>query len=124
MRYKPKYLYRKKFTWLTNSLLGFEDKIEWIYKKSDDAVKDITEPLDWVYIDGNHSLDFAYRDMVNYYPLIKPGGYLTGDDYCVCYKTEDDEGKLAVDKFVEENGYILNIATHGNKTPEWWIQKL
>ena len=30
MKYKPKYLYRKKFTWLVeDSLLGFEDKIEW-----------------------------------------------------------------------------------------------
>jgi hypothetical protein len=37
--------------------------------------------FDWVYIDGNHLYEFAKRDVEAYYPRVKPGGFLTGDDY-------------------------------------------
>ena len=37
--------------------------------------------LDWVYIDGNHTYEFVRDDLASYYPKIKPGGWLTGDDY-------------------------------------------
>ena len=37
--------------------------------------------LDWVYIDGNHTYEFVRDDLASYYPKVKPGGLLTGDDY-------------------------------------------
>lgn len=40
--------------------------------------------LDWAYIDGDHTYDGALADLEAYWPLLKPGGLLTGDDYrCV-----------------------------------------
>jgi hypothetical protein len=39
------------------------------------------ESLDWVYIDGNHSYDFVHADLWGYLPKVRPGGFLTGDDY-------------------------------------------
>lgn len=35
---------------------------------------------DVVYVDGDHSLEGAYSDLVNYTPFIKQGGYLVVDD--------------------------------------------
>lgn len=37
--------------------------------------------FDWVYIDGNHLYEFVKLDLELWYPKIKSGGYLTGDDY-------------------------------------------
>lgn len=37
--------------------------------------------LDWVYIDGNHMYEFAKADLESFYPKIRKGGFLTGDDY-------------------------------------------
>jgi len=37
--------------------------------------------FDWVYIDGNHSYDYVRADLLNFYPKVKTGGFITGDDY-------------------------------------------
>ncbi len=37
--------------------------------------------FDWVYVDGNHLYEFVKQDLELYYPKIKDGGYLAGDDY-------------------------------------------
>jgi hypothetical protein len=37
--------------------------------------------LDWVYIDGNHTYEVVRDDLASYYPKVKPGGLLTGDDH-------------------------------------------
>ena len=57
--------------------------------------------FDWIYIDGNHLYEYALRDLQMYYQKVKPGGFLTGDDY--------SEGgwwqggvKKAVDEFVSQ----------------------
>lgn len=37
--------------------------------------------FDWIYVDGNHLYEFVVQDLELYFPKVKPGGYLTGDDY-------------------------------------------
>jgi hypothetical protein len=66
--------------------------------------------FDWIYIDGNHLYEFALRDLHMYYRKVKPGGYLTGDDY--------SEGgwwqggvKKAVDEFVSQ-GLVTVVQIH------------
>lgn len=67
------------------------------------------EYFDWIYIDGNHLYEFAIRDLRMYHRKLKPGGFLTGDDYA--------EGgwwqggvKKAVDEFVAEGlGQLVQI---------------
>jgi hypothetical protein len=63
--------------------------------------------FDWVYIDGNHSYDAVVGDLEYYYPLVKSGGYLCGDDY----GWEDAQGgpKPAVDEFVAKYGLKLEL---------------
>jgi len=39
------------------------------------------ESLDYVYIDGEHSSEAVTRDLMNYLPKVRVGGYLIGDDY-------------------------------------------
>lgn len=37
--------------------------------------------LDWVYIDGNHLYDFVRADLEAYFPKVRTGGLIAGDDY-------------------------------------------
>ena len=37
--------------------------------------------FDFIYIDGNHSYEFVIKDLENYYPKLKKGGIIAGDDY-------------------------------------------
>lgn len=37
-------------------------------------------PYDGVYIDAEHSYEFAVQDLKAYMPMVKPGGYLFVDD--------------------------------------------
>jgi hypothetical protein len=39
------------------------------------------ESLDFVYIDGDHTLRGIATDLISVYPKVKPGGYLVGDDF-------------------------------------------
>jgi hypothetical protein len=39
-----------------------------------------TEPLDWVYIDGDHSLEAVLNDLRSAWRCLIPGGILCGDD--------------------------------------------
>lgn len=47
---------------------------EWFEKYSD--VK-----LDWIYIDGDHSYEGCLSDLENALKVVKPGGFILGDDY-------------------------------------------
>jgi len=62
-------------------LKEFKDKIVWIEKFSDEAVNDIPNKLDFVYIDGNHNYEYVKDDIKNYWPKLRKGGILCGHDY-------------------------------------------
>jgi len=93
----------------------FKDKIVWIEKFSDDAIKDIPDELDFVYIDGNHNYEYVKSDMENYYPKLRKGGILAGHDY-------DDPRHpgvtKAVLKFIKNDTKKLKL-----QLIDWAIQK-
>ena len=64
---------------ITKKLIPYKDKVEVIRKKSCDAIDKIPE-VDFVYIDGNHEFDYVLQDIALYYPKIKEGGVLSGDN--------------------------------------------
>lgn len=37
--------------------------------------------FDLLHIDGDHSADGVYADLLNYWPKMRPGGVIVGDDY-------------------------------------------
>jgi hypothetical protein len=57
--------------------------------------------FDWIYIDGNHQYEFVRADLETYYPKVKKGGYLVGDDYGEAGWWQGGV-KRAVDEFVSK----------------------
>ena len=37
--------------------------------------------FDWIYVDGNHQYEFVKQDLEMYFPKVKGGGFVAGDDY-------------------------------------------
>jgi methyltransferase family protein len=54
-----------------------------ICRETSQAVAERLPPasLDWVYIDGDHTYEAVARDLALYGERVKPGGWITGDDY-------------------------------------------
>lgn len=57
------------------------NKFIWIHKHSCDAVNDIPNNLDFVYMDADHSYEGIMSDLNLYYPKIKKGGVIGGHDF-------------------------------------------
>lgn len=88
-----------------------------------DAVKHFEDNyFDLIYIDADHTFRGCLRDIIDWYPKVKKGGLLLGDDYKI-YKSETgvDFGVIdAVDKFArEKNLRILNVVPDG-----WGLVKI
>jgi methyltransferase family protein len=64
--------------------------------------------FDWIYIDANHAYDSVKTDLHAFYPKIRNGGFITGDNYG--YKSEwwwRDGVQRAVDEFVADGWCTL-----------------
>ena len=46
-------------------LKKYSSKINWIYQLSGDALSSISGKYDFIYVDGDHSYDYAYQDMIS-----------------------------------------------------------
>jgi len=91
----------------------FKDKVVLIKKFSSEALKDIKEKLDFIYIDGNHDYKFVKEDIKNYYKKLKKGGVLAGHDI----------PSLGVSKaFCEFVSEIKNSQPY-IKHRDWWLVK-
>lgn len=71
---------------------GINELIKPIVKFSADAVKDITTPVGFLFIDGAHEYEAVSEDYRLYRPLVKDGGYIAFHD----------SPWPGVDKFLEE----------------------
>jgi len=99
-----------------DKMVKFNDKVKFIIKKSSEAVNDVPDNLDFVYIDGNHDYEFVKRDIEFYYPKVRSGGVLGGHDFLV---TDNFKGVVnAVIEFVVEER--LKLFAEKN---DWWVVK-
>lgn len=67
---------------------------------SDAMIPLVSEPVDFVYIDGDHSPNQTYKDAVNILPKMKSGGIMLFDDYefvCDGLRTKD-----GIDRFLKD----------------------
>jgi hypothetical protein len=65
--------------------------------------------FDWIYIDGNHQYEFVKQDLESYFPKVKKGGSIAGDDYDRGPSHWSKDGvKRAVDEFVSK-GFCQKI---------------
>lgn len=77
-----------------------------VYREySFDAVKDFDDNyFDLVYIDGDHSYEGCLRDIENWYPKVKTGGFLVGDDFREWKRGKIEFGVIdAVSEFAGKN---------------------
>lgn len=100
-----------------------------IRKYSMDAVKNFKDgELDFVFIDGNHEYSFVRDDVREWSKKVRRGGIVSGHDY---YKTHHGNVGVinAVDEYVKEYGYKLNLTDWDNDNPNvddrqpcWYFQ--
>ena len=51
--------------------------------KTTEVIGDITnQSLDFIYIDGDHTLKGITIDLINLWPKVKENGFIVGDDFC------------------------------------------
>jgi len=103
-----------KFSLAKERLSKFGDKTVFILKTSMDALEEIPNNLDFVYIDGNHSYNFVKDDIEKYYDKVKVGGVIGGHDF--------DSRYCAVIKAVIEFAYTHKLDFNA-KISDWWIIK-
>jgi methyltransferase family protein len=60
--------------------LGLTPHARLIRATSDSALPQVEANIDMLHIDGNHDTRFVSRDLDNYLPLVKPGGFVIMDD--------------------------------------------
>lgn len=111
--YKGEGMYVSHYEEALKNLKGYDYTI--INKFSMDALDDFKDnSLDFVYIDGNHTLPYISADIFGWERKVRRGGIISGHDYAVVKgirerqepKTYDGvHVKLAVDAFV----YIARI---------------
>lgn len=105
-------------------LKKYEDKIEWVYKYSWDALVDFkNNVLDFVYIDGDHREESVALDM-EYANKIKPSGLLCGHDWR--FKSV----KNGIKEWVNSNQFEFNccqtkqhvkVVDKHTEESDWWI---
>ena len=99
-------------------LSRYSNKVSWIFKKSSDALDEIPDEIDFVYIDGNHEENFVREDILIYYPKIRQGGVIGGHDFYNGFCREHDGVIQAVNSFTVQNNLKLQV-----ELPDWWIKK-
>ena len=85
-----------------------------IRKKSEDAINDIPDNLDFVYIDGNHEYEYVKKDLELYYPKLRTGGVLCGNDFTPMH--------LGVVNSVLEFAKDKNLRLSGAMVDYWMIK--
>jgi predicted O-methyltransferase YrrM len=93
-------------------LSPFGDKVEFLRMYSEEAAKQIPDnSLDFVYIDGNHAYKYALQDFECWFPKVRDGGLICGDD---ATDTEDDSTR-------NDEGDVVRVWTRNAVgEPESW----
>lgn len=99
---------------LRRNLKTYSDKLVFIEKFSEDAVNDIPDNIDFIYIDGNHLYNYVKKDVNLYYPKLKKGGVLCGHDFQI-----PDVARAVCELAAKQN---LEVYTGGHLV-DWWLVK-
>lgn len=112
---KKIYLIDLKFVKTTlKRLAKYNDKIQFIEKYSEEAVNEISDTIDFVYIDGSHEYEYVKKDIELYYPTVKQGGIIGGHDFDANHM----DVCRAVFEFVQKHDLKVN-----GSDKDWWIIK-
>ena len=81
--------------------------------------------FDFVFIDGDHTYNGTFEDIINWYPKVKHGGIISGHDYFQHTSSYKFGVIEAVNDFVFQNTEIDKIYVSNEKiAPCWFIVKI
>ncbi len=66
---------------MVNEAFGLDPKVTILRKTSMEALSDVPDGIDLIFIDGNHSYFNVKQDIEHWFPKIRPMGMLSGHDY-------------------------------------------
>ena len=89
-------------------LLMEHPAVRFVFKASSEAVNEIPDNLDFVYLDANHDYEYVKQDIKDYYKKVREGGLLGGHDY---------HTSPGVNQAVNEFGLPVNHRPNG----DWWL---
>ena len=81
---RPPGFFKKTFRETQNRTVRFGSRAVMMKMTSEDAAKQFTASgikFDFVFIDADHSYEGVTADILQWWPLVKKGGYLCGHDY-------------------------------------------
>ena len=96
------------------NLKKFSDRTSFIKKRSSDAVNDVSNNIDFIYVDGNHNYEYVKQDIELYFPKLKKGGVMAGHDFSAGYLGV----ARAVLEYSDANGLKIEGCSY-----DWWIVK-
>ena len=67
--------------WAYTALEEYGERVEIMPITSDEAFTKITEPVDFVWIDGDHMIPAVEKDILNGLKIVRHGGILGGHDH-------------------------------------------
>jgi predicted O-methyltransferase YrrM len=79
--------------WQSVRMAGLDNVISIYRMRIDHAAQQWTEPIDYLYVDADHTIEAVTSDLECWWPHLKVGGLIAGDDY-------DDPNDAAVPKNV------------------------
>lgn len=65
--------------------------------------------FDWIYVDGDHNYAAVRADLESYFPKVKTGGFIAGDDYALGGWWRDGVVR-AVNEFIGRHSVMLTFA--------------
>jgi len=91
------------------------DNVSVLRMSTEQASEVVPNDLDLVYIDANHEYGAALNDMKKWFPKVRQGGILSGDDY---YR--EDVTRAVADFLKDYPQYKLQISDNNT---QWWFIK-
>lgn len=84
-----------------------------------EAASIVPDPVQFVYLDGQHDRENVRLDIATWWERLSPGGVMAGHDYH--HATPDVIAE--VDAFVAREGLELNIIPDYATPASWWVVK-
>jgi len=103
----------------------FDNRCEMLRMFSVDAAKLFADDeLDFVFIDGDHAYKSVMEDITSWYPKVRSGGIIGGDDYWDKGLSRDNTGPGVI-RAVNDFFNPLGLQIHQDKDEPriWWVQK-
>lgn len=77
------------------------------------------DSIDFLHIDASHDYENVIADIIAWYPKVKPGGFITGDDYVINWSGVVN----AVNSYFKDKSLVLLDRQDGTISKVWLHQK-